>query len=116
MTDDDISGIAKLTNLSVLKLSGTRITDGGLATLSSLISLRVLWLDNTAVTDAGLPGNTPPNLTKVYLRNTATSERGIRQLRERLPKCRIITDLTKGEGFLEKRERTKLDLAVVGKA
>lgn len=46
--------VSKLTNLEILEVEGTGITDEGLAHLQGLQNLGTLWLLNAPITDAGL--------------------------------------------------------------
>ncbi len=43
-------------NIVVLNLGGTKVTDGGLATVSRMVNLMYLHLEHTAITNAGLDG------------------------------------------------------------
>jgi hypothetical protein len=52
--DDDLAQLQRLTNLRVLRLRATLITDKGLKHLKGLSKLRDLSLMSTKVTDAGL--------------------------------------------------------------
>lgn len=84
----DLKGI--LTNLEVLDLESTQVTDVGLVDLEGLTSLGFLDLSGTQVTDAGLvhlKGLT--NLLKLWLGDTHVSHDGAEKLRQALPSCRI---------------------------
>ncbi len=53
-TDNDLAGLAGLTQLDDLNLDNCPVTDAGLAHLAELTSLRSLSLTNTRITDDGL--------------------------------------------------------------
>ncbi|HEY9712390.1 MAG TPA: hypothetical protein V6C72_02905, partial [Chroococcales cyanobacterium] len=54
ITDDGITSILKLKNLSNLELGGTRVTGRGISRLSALVKLRVLRLDRIVLDREGL--------------------------------------------------------------
>ena len=54
LSDRDLAGIERLTELGSLDLSGTEIGDGAIERLSRLAALTDLNLENTNVTEAGL--------------------------------------------------------------
>jgi len=87
------AGLANLTDLNVLFLNSTPVTDAGLAHLSDLTGLTELSLNNTAVGDAGLKhlhGLT--NLRVVYATKTKVTADGIAALAKALPDCTIYSD------------------------
>ncbi len=55
VTDADVKGLGKWSEMRELDLSGTNVTDDTLASLRSASGLRQLKLDDVAVTDCGLP-------------------------------------------------------------
>jgi Leucine-rich repeat (LRR) protein len=83
VTDSGLKQIAGLTNLQSLNLSSTRITDEGLKHIASLTGLQQLFLGSTQVTDAGLKhlaGLT--NLRNLDLYSTQITDAGLRHLAE----------------------------------
>lgn len=81
ITDDDLTPLEKMPNLTELDLSRTAITDEGLNHIKNLKNLTRLNLNNTAVTDSGLAhlsGLT--NLTYLNLYGTKVNDAGLDQL------------------------------------
>lgn len=114
-TDAGLAGLQGLTSLQMLVLSGTQVTDAGLAHLQGLTHLRLLALDHTPVADAGLvhlrgltalqelrlTGSPVTDAGLVHLQwltglrtlglnRTQVTDAGVAQLRQALPKCKII--------------------------
>lgn len=76
-SDDDLDGVARLTNLRELYLSRTQITDEGLRRLSSLAALQKLDVVDTA----GLARlKAFPQLEELYLTGTQVTDAGISHL------------------------------------
>jgi Leucine-rich repeat (LRR) protein len=78
------------TNLELLSLWDTHVTDAGLQHLKGLINLERLYLEGTQVTDAGLEhikGLT--NLKHLYLEGTNVTDAGVEGLKETLPQVEI---------------------------
>lgn len=76
--------------LRLLDLSFTRISDEGLKTLPSQSELRHISLINCRVTDGGIASLTRlAQLREIYLAKTAVSSQAADQLRGRFPTCRI---------------------------
>jgi Leucine-rich repeat (LRR) protein len=70
-----------LTNLEVLWLYDSHITDEYLAHLSGLATIRTLDIVRTRITDAGFTWlKTLPNLTELTLRGSPVTGQGLRQL------------------------------------
>ena len=79
-------------NLRLIRLAETQATDAAIETLLKLPALESVNLYGTKVTDAGatkLAGLT--NLKRLYLWQTAVTPAAIAALKEKLPKCEIIT-------------------------
>jgi len=92
--DRGLESLETLANLKHLDVIGTRITDEGLSHLKSLAKLHVLRLADTAITDAGLEQlATMNNLQELWVQKTAVTAEGVARLQERLPSCRILTEV-----------------------
>jgi internalin A len=80
----DLSPLAKLTNLQVLDLTGTPVSDDTLASLARLPKLRELRLGLARnIDDAAVPRLLAlPQLKVLYLAGSAVSEKGLAQLKE----------------------------------
>ena len=79
-----------LTDLEVLILDYTKVTDAGLGHLKVLTKLKYLHLSFTKVTDAGLVHL--KGLTKLewlYLWGTQVTDAGVQELQKALPDCKI---------------------------
>ena len=64
--------------------------DAGLGHLRGLTNLRMLSLINTQVTDEGLEHlEGLPNLADLHLRDTQVSEEGAKNLQELMPRCEV---------------------------
>ena len=84
-------GTVFLENLKNLSLNGARVTDHGLVYLGTLNSLETLWLGGTMVTDDGIKRlGALHNLKWLFLGNTRVTQAGVTDLKDSLPKCRII--------------------------
>ena len=71
ITDGELKALEGLTNLRVLGLYGTNISDKGAETIAGLKSLRQLELSQTLITDKGLETLAVlPELERVFLRNS----------------------------------------------
>ena len=83
----DLSPVAGLAGLQFLYLTGTQVLD--LSPLAGLAGLQILYLNGTQVSDlsplAGLAG-----LQFLYLTGTQVSDIQLKQVRAKLPKCRIL--------------------------
>jgi len=115
-TDDDLKVFGILSEVTVLNLENTQVTDAGLGDLASLRSLQWLRLDGTRVTDAGiekiaslnlpyleildLSGTDITDAGLVHLRRlksvhyvnltgTHVSDRGVAELQRALPGLKI---------------------------
>ena len=93
VTDAGLVHLAALTNLQRLDLSGTAITDAGLKHLVPLKKLAVLNLFRTGITDAGLTAlQELPALQQVFLGETKVSPDGIARSQKARPGLRVIPD------------------------
>lgn len=80
-----------LPQLKELELGASRVTDAGLEDLAKIEGLEDLGLCQTAVSDAGLKKLTGlRQLKKLDLRGTRVTDAGIQQLKQALPRCRIL--------------------------
>ncbi len=85
LTDRALATLARCTNLQVLRLDGTAITDAGVAALAPLHRLSSLNLNRTPVTDQALvPLRRLKALQKVFLWDTAVSADGVAALQSAL--------------------------------
>lgn len=76
--------------LRLLDLSFTRISDEGLKALAFQSELRHISLINCQVTDIGIASLTRlTHLREIYVTMTSVSSEAAEQLRRRLPRCRI---------------------------
>lgn len=76
--------------LRLLDLSFTRISDEGLKAVASQSELRHISLINCRVTDSGIASLTRlTHLREIYLTKTSVSSQAAEQLRRRFPTCRI---------------------------
>ncbi len=79
-----------MSNLQVLALNGTQITDAGLVHLQNLIALEELHLSWTEIIDVGLVYlHKLKNLRSLDLDYTKVSDAGIAAVKQALPDCRI---------------------------
>lgn len=83
ITDVDLERLKEKTRLTLLDLSGTRITNAGLVHLRGMTNLEELTLDKTKVTDAGLVQlKWLVSLKGLSLENTNISDAGLVHLKE----------------------------------
>ena len=93
VTDTGFVHLAALTNLQRLDLSGTAITDAGLKHLVPLQQLAMLNLFRTGITDAGLAAlQELPALQQVFLGETKVSADAIARWQKARPALRVIPD------------------------
>jgi formylglycine-generating enzyme required for sulfatase activity len=84
--------LAGLKNLEQLYLGETKVTDAGLVELAGLKSLQKLSLYHTPVTDAGLLHlHALTSLKTLFLTRTSVTAEGVRQLRQAVPQCEVVT-------------------------
>jgi hypothetical protein len=85
-----VKGLQHLSQIGVLELNSTPVTDAGLKHVSGLHKLRALMLDETLVTDEGLTHLAGlSNLVVLKVRGTAVTPDGVGRLQKALPHCRI---------------------------
>lgn len=92
LTDQAVATLASAKNLRLIRLAETQVTDASIETLLKIPTLESVNLYGTKVTDAGavkLAGL--PNLKRLYLWQTAVTPAAIGTLKEKLPKCEIVT-------------------------
>lgn len=95
ITDQGLEAVAALEHLEFLGLTGTLVTDAGLPQLKSLRRLRFLTLGHTSVSDDGLDAIAEcTTLEGLNLNGTSVTAAGLVRLQSRLPKCRIVSELT----------------------
>jgi len=79
-----------ISEVTVLHLSGPKVTDDTLSRLKPLTSLPRLSLRNTQVTDGGLVHLSGlANLKQLSLRTTPVTDKGLDALQKALPDCKI---------------------------
>jgi len=92
ITDEDLSTISQLTNLTKLDLSNTFISDKGLAFLTANIRLQTLNLVGTKVTVAGITAlKNLHQLQTLYLYKTGVVSKDWSLLKAAFPKTNIDT-------------------------
>ena len=90
--DEQLPALAALTNLRVLYLNNTPVTDDGLVHLSGLAQLRWLSVVNTGVSDASLPVFERLNhLSTVFLYNTSFTAEAFQALARNRRDLRLDT-------------------------
>ena len=83
---EHLKGLTKLAKLSVNR----QVTDAGLDCLKGLPHLQWLSLSRTQITDAGLERlKRLSELQYLFLYNTHVTERGVKELQQALPNCKI---------------------------
>jgi hypothetical protein len=88
ITDDGLRHLRGMTRLEDLNLNGSLVTDDGMASLAGLTNLKTLGLRDTGVSDAGLRKLHPlKNLKSISLRRTDVTQEGIADLATALPAC-----------------------------
>lgn len=91
VTDKGLLHIAGLINLEVLSLQYTQAGDAGVGRLAGLSRLQELILFHTHVTDAVVPALTKlTRLEHLSVGGTALTQKGVRVLKEALPKCKVV--------------------------
>jgi hypothetical protein len=82
-SDKDLSHVGRLSELRVLFLDASEVTDGGLAHLDRLVKLRQLLIGSAHVTDAGLVHlKRLSNLSVLTLIDTQVTDAGLAHLKE----------------------------------
>ena len=81
VTDAGLEHVSGLANLENLVLNGTDVTDRGLAHLKTLVNLKSLALSGTKVTSAGMENlKDLKHLTELYLFDTDVTDDGLQHL------------------------------------
>ncbi len=94
VTDKGVSLLASATNLKSLRLAGTSLSDVSLETLSGLRNIESLNLYGTQVTGQGVMMLASlQGLGNLYLWQTQVDEAALKNLREKMPDCEILTGL-----------------------
>jgi uncharacterized membrane protein len=92
ITDKTVAALPVAKHLRMVRLSETGITDASIDTLLKLPTLESINLYGTKITDAGiLKLSGMPNLKRLYLWQTPVTPETIKTLKEKLPKCEIVT-------------------------
>ena len=90
VSDAGLEHLMGLTNLKHLDLYRTQVSDAGLEHLSGFKGLNVLSLAGTGVTDDGLEKlKVLTKLSELFLEDTRTTAGGVAALRTALPSCKI---------------------------
>jgi uncharacterized membrane protein len=94
VTDQSVAKLAAATQLRLIRLAETGVTDGCVDLLLKIPSLESINLYGTKVTDAGVSKLAAmPNLKRLYLWQTAVTPEAIKVLREKLPSCEIVAGI-----------------------
>ena len=95
VNDSDLEKLAELKHLQILYISGSRfITDQGVRHLERLSCLKKLELSDVHVTDKSVPSlRTLRKLQWLQLNGTGITAAGLTELQEKLPSCKIISQL-----------------------
>lgn len=92
ITDKSVATLESAKSLRLVRLSETAVTDSSIDTLLKIPSLESINFYGTKVTDAGVQKLAAmPNLKRLYLWQTAVTPEGIKSIKEKLPKCEVIT-------------------------
>ncbi len=116
--DDGLEVLAQFPNLTGLWLNGTKVSDKGLSNVKTLTKLQMLTLDDTKITDAGLTylsamqaldnlglsyckiGDAGlahlyllKGLKNLHIQHTNVTVGGIEKLRQRMPDCKVESEL-----------------------
>jgi Leucine-rich repeat (LRR) protein len=99
-----VSDIATLTNLQILRLPATRLTDSDALRLSPLVRLTALELAGTEITDKSLRlVRSLPCLKQTWLNRTLVTPAAIKSLCQQFPGLRIRYDWNQNEVALMAR-------------
>jgi hypothetical protein len=89
-SDLDLVSLKPLSELEVLNLYGTQVTNEGMSSIAEMKSLKSLELSYTAITDEGLEKlSTLENLSELYLHGTQVSSEAIDVLKKKLNGCKV---------------------------
>ncbi len=90
LTDRDLEVVGRLTKLRSLNIAGTAVTSAGLSALRGLTNLEELHVGWTDIDDKGLAHLVAlPSLKVLELRSTKVSDEGMREI-ARLPKLHTL--------------------------
>jgi Leucine-rich repeat (LRR) protein len=93
ITDAGLARIARMRNLTQLRLASEKVTDAGLACLAELKELRHLHLIDMPISDTGLAHlHKLKNLESLYLDGTGATDEGMKGLVEALPSVHVHFD------------------------
>lgn len=93
LTDQNLTTVSKLENLTKLRIDGNSIGDQGLENISKLSNLEVLNLYNTQITDEGLALIAQfPKLKQVSIWKTNVSKAAVERLMQKRPSLEVNYD------------------------
>lgn len=114
--DDWLKHVRVFPELSVVRLSGTAVSDAGIEYLLQLPQLRELSLDRTQITDAGLKKLTRlKQLKSLDLSDTQVSAEAVAELRKVLPQLKVVATARQASSVEETsadRSETELQAGV----
>ena len=88
-----VEWLAKLPKLNRVHLANSRLTDDGVEEISKLKNIRSLDIKSTVVTDQSIPHlASMENLEVLNVGGTFLSKAGVKELRDKLPKTKIIAN------------------------
>jgi hypothetical protein len=89
-TDDMLADLRNLTDLQIVELKGSKVTDAGLLTLKDIATLQGLDLRDTGITDAGLAHlQDMPGLKSLLLGGTKVTDDGVDALKKANTKLKV---------------------------
>ena len=92
-TDQLLADIGGLTQLKVLDLTNSAVTDAGVEYLLGLETIETLVLDGTAITDDAIVRlKQMAKLRVLHARRTSVTSKGVAILQKSLPECSILWD------------------------
>lgn len=92
ITDKSVAALTVAKSLRMVRLSETGITDASIDSLVKVPTLESINLYGTKITDAGiLKLSAMPDLKRLYLWQTPVTPETLKTLKEKLPKCEIVT-------------------------
>jgi hypothetical protein len=90
VTNDDLKLIADISNVEVLWLYGTKVTDAGMVHVGELDQLKFLDLKGSQLTDVGLAHLTAcKSLEVLSIVGTTVTAEGLSKFKQALPNCKI---------------------------
>ena len=90
LSDEGVAKLSDSSQLWMIQLDGTRITDRSLGVVAELPNLQRLSVGNTQVTDAGLSHFNGKQLRWLDISETKVTEEGVAAFREANPGCVVI--------------------------